>query len=964
MGNFKLIREENIIELNSLAKIYIHTPTGAEILSISNNDENKCFGVAFKTPPKDSTGVAHILEHTVLCGSKKYPVKDPFVQLLKGSLQTFLNAFTYPDKTCYPVASQNLKDFYNLIDVYLDAVFFPLITPDFFKQEGWHYYLEDIDSPLEYKGVVYNEMKGVYSSPESILMEASQQSLFPDTTYGLDSGGNPEIIPELTYKQFKQFHTDLYHPSNARFVFYGDDPEEERFNILEKYLQSFSKINPSSNIQLQKPFVKPIRISKPYAVSNTEKNPKIMFTKNWTLSSPTNVKDIFEFILLDQILLGTPASPLRKTLIESGLGEDITGGGLQTHLLQMTFSIGLKDVEENNLEKAEKIIIDTFQKLVSEGINHNDIHAALNSFEFDLRENNSGGFPRGLSLWLRGLNGWIYGADPIELIAFEEPLQELKNNSQKEKFFEEMIQKFFIDNMHQSTVVLFPAPNLSKEIELKEIKKLEHIKQQLSSQELKAIQSETKRLLTLQETPDTEKAIDTLPLLKRSDLDPNIQSIDMSLEKRGQLSIIKHPFFTNGVLYIDLGLNLHSLNSNEIPFAGLLSQIYLEIGTKNEDYASLSQRIAKSTGGIYGIPFISPREDFNETTMQFFIRGKCMINQTDDLLAILNDIFRNPDFDNQVRFKQILLEHKSDLESSIIPRGHSAVMTRLKARYHTAHWANEQIGGIDGLFFIRNLLIEIDNDWPSVLARIKTIHDKLIRTNNITLNITCDQKNLDLINNKIDNFLSELPSKKEIPLIKNYMIPKYPTSEALLVPSRINFVGASSNLFNFGYHFHGSSIVITRYLQTAWLWEKIRVQGGAYGGMCSFDHRAGVFTFASYRDPNLIESIETYKQTGNFLKNLKLDEKELTRALIGAIGQLDTYELPDTKSLSSCKRILLGYTPKDRQKLRDEVLATTEKDFNYFGEILHTAFENPNLAVLCDKDSATKAKIKTMTEVL
>lgn len=962
MKNFKLVKEQFIEELNTLAKLYIHTPTDAEFLSLTNDDENKCFGVAFKTPPNDSTGVAHILEHTVLCGSKKYPVKDPFVQLLKGSLQTFLNAFTYPDKTCYPVASQNLKDFYNLTDVYLDSVFFPLITEDFFKQEGWHYHLQNISEPLEYKGVVYNEMKGVYSSADSVLMETSQQSLFPDTTYGLDSGGKPEKIPELTYQKFKKFHETYYHPSNARFVFYGDDPESTRFDILEEYLKLFSKIKPTSDIKIQPAFISPVRISKPFSVSDSEKNPKPMFTMNWALPSSTNIDYIFLFSIIDYILLGSPASPLRKALIESGLGEDITGGGLETHLQQMFFSVGLKGISQSDLEKAETLILKTLEDLVNNTIDKNDIEAAINTFEFDLRENNTGGFPRGLSLWLKALNGWNYGADPISLIAFEEPLNKLKKDIKTPLFIEKNIKKFFIENNHRSIVNLYPDRHIAEKIENAEKNKLELIKSNLSENELKNIQRETLELLKLQSTPDTAEAIATLPLLKKSDLNPKIQTIHSNHNIKNNIKIIEHSLFTNGVFYIDLAINLESLEAEEIPFVALLSNLYLEMGTENESYSILSQRIAQKTGGIYGSPFISPHTRPNESVKQFFLRGKCMINQTDQLISIYSDILLKPNFNDKERFKQIVLEHKSEMESSIIPRGHSAIMTRLKARDHIAHDINEKIGGIDGLFFVRDLLDNIENDWSKILIKIEGIHDKLINQNNISINLTSDEKSLDKIRESIHKFATFLPNK-EIKTV-NSSLSQYQKSEALLVPSRINFVGASANLFESGYKMHGSSLVISRYLQTSWLWEKIRVQGGAYGGMCSFDYRSGSFAFVSYRDPNLLETIDIYKKTGAYLKNLVLSNSELTRALIGAIGQLDSYQLPDAKSLSNYKRIFLNFTDHDRQKLRDEVLSTTEKDFYSFGEYLEYAFKNPDVVVLCDKEAAMDAGFKTMNRIL
>ena len=963
MSDYKLIEEKFIDELDTNAKFYVHPNTGAEILFLSNNDDNKCFGVALKTPPSDSTGIAHILEHTVLCGSKKYPLKDPFVQLLKGSLQTFLNAFTYPDKTCYPVASQNLKDFYNLVDVYLDSVFFPLITEEFFKQEGWHYFLEELSDDLQYKGVVYNEMKGVYSSPDSVLMETSQQSLFPDITYGLDSGGNPEEIPNLTYENFIQFHKLFYHPSNAKFVFYGDDPEEARFKILDEYLKQFSKINPDSSISKQEPFKNPAKISKFYAVSEDIKEPKSMFTINWVLPSPVNINDIFMFTILDYILLGTPASPLRKALIESGLGEDLTGGGLETHLKQMVFVIGLKGIDQYDINEAEKLIFETLNELVDKGIDQDDIQAALNSFEFDLRENNTGGFPRGLALWLKALNGWVYGANPIELISFESPLKKVKQKSSEPRFYENLIKKHLISNNHRSIVSLHPSNTLAQEIENREVEKLKNIKNSMSHEQLVDIRLKTKELIELQSTPDSDEAIASLPLLERSDLDRKIKILNSFHNKNNEIEITEHPLFTNGVLYIDIALDLQFLNKYELPYASFLNNLYLEMGTINEDYSSLSNKIAMKTGGISGSPFISPDSNGDKSVAKFFFRGKCMQHQSQDLLNIFTEIFLYPNFDNKERFKQILLEQKSEMETMIIPRGHSAIMTRLKARDHEAHFINEQIGGVDGLFFIRKLINEVDNNWRNVYETLNAIHKKLIHTNSIKINITSSQNVINDIRPFLYNFCSKISSDYISKSNLNVSNNKYPKEEALIIPSRINFVGASSNLYQYDYNFHGSSLVITKYLQTAWLWEKIRVQGGAYGGMCSFDHRTGSFIFASYRDPNIIKSINVYKDTGNFLKNINLSEKELTRAIIGAIGQLDNYQLPDAKSFSNYQRYLIGYNDNDRQKLRDEVLSTSKNDFKKFGEVMELAFANPNLVILCDNDSAKEANFKNLTKI-
>jgi len=963
MNNFKLVRNEEVKELNTLANIYCHIPTGAEIMSMENDDENKCFGIAFRTPPSDSTGVAHILEHTVLCGSEKYPVKDPFVQLLKGSLQTFLNAFTYPDKTCYPVASQNLKDFHNLVDVYLDAVFNPRITKDFFMQEGWHYSLENKADDLKFKGVVYNEMKGVYSSPDSWLMELSQQSLYPDTTYGLDSGGNPTKIPDLTYEQFKAFHEDFYHPSNARIFFYGDDPTEERFKLLDEYLSKYSKKDPGSEVKVQPALPEPVRIEKPFAVSDDDADPRPMFTVNWSLPSPTNAETVFAFNLLDHILLGTPASPLRKGLIESGLGEDITGGGIETHMIQMMYSIGLKGIETEDLEKGEALVFQIMENLVKEGIDRDDIEAALNTFEFELRENNSGGFPRGLSLWLKSLNAWIYDADPLELIAFEQPLQNLKKQALEPGYFENLIKKSFIENTHRSTVLLTPDTEYAARTEAEETDRLAKIKAGFSDAELDAIVANTSHLLELQSTPDSEEALASIPLLKREDLDAQIKTVEYSTEEVLGATVIKHNLFTNGILYLDIGLDLHGLDQEDIPYAALLGSILLEMGTESEDYVTLSQRIAKTTGGIWGSPFLSAQKDNETGITRFFLRGKCMADQTKALLDILHDIMLTANFNDKERFKQIVLEHKSELETGVVPRGHSAVMTRLKAQHHEAHWANEQMGGVEALFFIRRLADDLEKDWGGVFKRLSNIRQTLVCRDNIIINVTVDPAQMPETLQAVEQFIENLPATGSF-VSKDWKPTKLPNSEALTAPTMVNYVGCAANLYDAGYEMHGSAMVITRYLQTAWLWEKIRVQGGAYGGMCAFDQRSGVFSFASYRDPNLENSLEIYKQTGEYLKNLKLSDDELTRSLIGAIGTLDGYQLPDAKGYSNTMRYLLNYSDEERQKLRDEVLATTQDHFNAFGEVLIKAFEHSAVSVLCSPEAADRAGLETKTRVL
>ncbi len=930
MNNFKLIREQFVKEFNGTVKEYRHEPTGAEIISVENTHNNKAFGITFRTPPTNSTGVAHILEHTVLCGSRKYPLKDPFVQLLKGSLQTFLNAMTYPDKTVYPVASQNEQDFYNLVDVYLDAVFFPRITPAFFRQEGWHYELENLEAPLTCKGVVYNEMKGAYSSPDNILLERSQQALFPDITYGLDSGGNPAKIPTLTYQDFRKFHETHYHPSNARIFFYGNDNPERRLKILGEYLDGFQRLEnpPDSSIPLQKPFTKPITIEETYAVSEET---KAFLTVNWAI--PDGILH-FALIILDQILTGNSGSPLRKILIESDLGEDLAGFGLETNLRQPAWSIGMKGVEIQNLGKVEALIFQTLEKLVEEGIDRGDIEAAMNSFEFDLRENNQGSFPQGLSVMLNMLETWLYGWDPLGLAAYEYPLAELKDKiAANPSYFEELIENLLLKNPHRATVRLIPDSEKAARDEAEEKARLLAVRTAMHPDELSRTVDAASRLLDMQKTPDTPEAIKTLPLLKRTDLDQKIRTIPRAVETCDNATVLFHEIFTGGIVYIDVGFNLHTLDAEDLPWVSLLGSMLLEMGTQKEDFASLSQRIAQKTGGLHACPFLAALENSPASAAHLFLRGKCMSEQTGDLFDILHDILFTPAFNNRKRFREVLLEQKAEMESSLVPSGHSAVMSRLRAHYHEAHRAAELMSGIDALFFHRAMQKKMKEDWPGTVARLETILQKLI-AGGLIVNITADRKDHAPVSQTLEKFLAEFPTVKSTsskPWKFDAVLSK---SEALQTPSRVNYVGRAINLFDNGYKMDGSSLVITKYLRTAWLWEKIRVQGGAYGAMCGFDPNCGVLAFASYRDPNLAATLEAYGQTANFLKNLQLDEDELTRALIGAIGGIDTYLLPDAKGYTDMLRYLTGQTDEKRQSLRNELLSTTAEDFKKFADFL------------------------------
>ncbi len=935
---FELLQDVEIEELKTRGRLYRHVKTGGLLLSLSNDDENKVFGISFRTPPRNSTGVAHILEHSVLCGSRKYPVKEPFVELLKGSLKTFLNAFTYPDKTCYPVASQNLQDFYNLVDVYLDAVLHPRLSPHIFQQEGWHYELEDVDGPLSYKGVVFNEMKGSYSSPESVLAEKSQQVVFPDTTYGLDSGGNPREIPKLTYEEFLEFHRNHYHPSNAFVFFCGDDDPSERLRLVNDYFKEFDRREIDSTVQLQRRLEEPRREKAFFPWNDQETaesggRPKGMITVNWLLPETREQTLCLSLQILRHILLGLPGSPLRKALIDSGLGDDIAGVGLETDLRQMYFSVGLKGIATESATKVESLILDTLQRLASEGIDPDSIEAALNTIEFRLRENNTGSFPRGLVLMLRSLTNWLHGEDPFVPLQFEAALAEVRSHlERKSPFFEKLIREHFLNNPHRVTLVLHPDVGLSAALEVEEREELEAVRRALSHEQLESLAANTRELRRLQEEPDSPEALATIPVLRISDLEKENKKLPLEVLTWEGSEILYHDLFTNGIVYLDVGFNLHHLPQAHVPYFRLFGRAFTEMGTEADDYVKLGQRIGRKTGGIQPELFTSSVFGQTAASIRLFLRTKCMPHQVKDLFAILKDLLHTVRLDNRDRFRQMLLEEKARQEQKIVPNGHQVVNMRLRSHFSEADWVAEQMGGVSYLAFLRQLTTDFDAAWPGVLKTLEEMRATLLNRDAMLFNVTLDASSWSSFEPDLHEFIASIPTGDTANVSWSMSGPD--PFEGLLIPAQVNYVGKGCSLFDLGYVPHGSTQVISGYLRTSWLWERIRVQGGAYGAFCLFDRVSGVFTFVSYRDPNVLKTLDSFDKTSQFLRESQLSEEELQKAIIGAIGGLDAYHLPDAKGYLSMLRYLIGDTEEMRQKMRDEILSTTREDFKAFASVL------------------------------
>jgi presequence protease len=711
---FELIGEQTLPEANSTARRYRHVKTGADLLSLVNDDENKVFGVAFRTPPPDSTGLPHILEHSVLCGSRKYPVKDPFIQLAKGSLNTFLNAMTYPDKTVYPTASQNLQDFYNLVDVYLDAVFHPRIGPQVLMQEGWHYELDAPDAALAYKGVVFNEMKGVYSSPDALLSKLSQESLFPSNEYGLDSGGDPRHIPDLTYTAFKAFHERYYHPSNARFYFYGDDDPNERLRLLDGYLSDFERAEIDAPVALQAAFGAPRRLARTFPASDGDA--RAVMSVNWMLAEIGDVERDLGLAMLNHILSGTPASPLRKALMDSGLGEE-AGGSFDEGLRQSIMTVGMRGIDAANTQRIEDLILATLKGLAEDGIDPGTVAASLNTFEFGLRERNTGSFPRGLALMLHALNYWLHGRDPLAPLAFEAPLARIKARvAARERYFEDLIGHHLLGNPHRTTTVVTPDAQQAQREAADEQARLAAARARMDGGEIETVVETTRTLKLAQERADPPEALATIPSLTLDDLPRRNKLVPRAVTECAGTRVLFHEQPTNGIVYLDLGMDLHTLPADLLPYVELFGRALLETGAADLDFVQLSQRIGRSTGGIAAHPWASSVTGSPTAAARLFLRTKAMPDRIDDLVSILLDVLKHARLDNRERMQQLVLEEKSHLESAVPFAGSRFAALRLRAGLSEASWASEQIGGISYLMFLRGLADRIAGDWDGVQA--------------------------------------------------------------------------------------------------------------------------------------------------------------------------------------------------------------------------------------------------------
>ncbi len=947
---FELVEEKFVSEYNCSVALYTHKKSGAQVMSVQNDEEEKVFGISFRTPVENSRGVPHVMEHSVLCGSKRYPVKEPFADLLKGSLQTFLNAYTYPDRTCYPVASLNQKDFNNLVRVYMDAVFFPraIQDPQVIAQEGWHYELENENDPLIYKGVVYNEMKGVYSSPDSRHCRSLQTAIFPENTYASDSGGHPSSIPDLTFQYFVNFHKNFYHPHNSRVFFYGDDDVMLRLDLLCEFLDHFdaADCNPaSSKVEWQSMRPSPWKVINEFPVSADGGSPeKHMVSVNWLINDRTlSEKEKYALEVLDHLLVGHSSSPVRKALLESKLGTSFIGGGLDDSLQQSTFSLGLKGVDGDKTGDVEALVLNVLTDIANAGFEDDAIAASMNSIEFHLREFNTGGSPRGLSFMFGAMTSWIYDGNPIEALQFNVPLDELKNDIKRgDKVFEKLLRSAILENTHRVTVEMKPNPNLESEEEIAVTQCLVDVKSKMSKEDINNVIKSTKALKDAQIAEDSPEARATLPKLTLDDLDPKIKTIDITVKETEKgATIVTHNVPTSGIIYVDIGLDVTSLNLDDLPLVSLLSRMFLETGTSEMDRVQLSRYIDTHTGGL-GISSVSGQRSCGDSVVvtpdnfvdYLFIKGKAMSDKAPELFSVLHSVLTDSKLDSQHRAVEMLKETQARLEACIVSSGHSYAIMRIGAKLNLGGLVAEQTSGITYLNTLKNVLQQAENDWPSLLKQLTRIRDTLVKSGNIIVNLTGDKKILSIGELEAKSFIAKIPvsedTSKPMPW-GDTMELLAKENEGFVVPTTVQYVGRGGRLYEPGERVSGASLVVAHHLRTGYLWDNIRIVGGAYAAMLKFDRTSGLLKLVSYRDPNLADTLGTYEGVASYLESVKLSKEDLELAIIGTVGELDSPMSPDQKGFASLQRFLLNVGSTERQRIRDEVLATTEEDFREFG---------------------------------
>ena len=942
-SGFRLDRIERIDEINGTAYEMKHEKSGARLIYIDSPDSNKVFNIAFRTTPHNSTGVAHIMEHSVLCGSRKFPLKEPFVELVKGSLNTFLNAMTYPDKTMYPVASKNDKDFHNLMDVYLDAVFYPRVREDaeIVMQEGWHYELENADDELTYKGVVFNEMKGVYSSPDSVLERQMMRELFPDTTYGVDSGGDPDYITDLTYEEFQEFYRVHYHPSNSYIFLYGDMNIEEQLAFLnDEYLSHFDAIDVHTEVALQAPFTEGKVVSYPYSVGSEEP------TDNRTLHSFAYVlpdvtpEHSLAFEVLTHALLTSPAAPLKQALVKAGIGSDVSGYYLDS-IRQPMWTV---QATGSNLDKQadlQRIVESTLQDLCDKGLDKELLEASLNSIEFALRESDFGGRPIGLAYIIRMMDNWLYDNDPLELLHYEEALTNIRNGLAG-TYFEDLIRHSILNNNHKVLVSIYPERGLQerKDAEVKE--HLAAVKANMTKEEIDAIVEQTKRLKIRQETPDSDEALASIPLLELSDLNPNMEAVERRESKIGNTTVHFVPTFTKGINYVGLYFKLNCLTEEELFYADILSDILGRVDTSERGYEALAKDINMNLGGLSSdITAISKDGKRDEFTPLMIVRAKALHTKLPDLCRLINEVVQKADYSDDSRLTELVQESKAIWDNEAFRRGNSIVSQRVMAQVSAVGKFRDN--GNLGYYQKISELASNPAALPLLPEKLAEVARKIFRANNVDIMFVGEEGELEAFENLMKPFVETWDATELSDDV--LQITRLSGNDGIVTAGKVQYVAQGGNFIDHGFKHVGPMSVLETILRYEYLWIRIRVQGGAYGAFANF-YDDGNMIFCSYRDPNLLETLDVYKELPQYLRDFTLTDREMRKYIIGTMSSLDLPMTPALRGPRAMGMYFSGAKLEDKVEFRKQVIACKPEDIVALADVVEPVLNDNHICTM------------------
>ncbi len=948
---YTVISKQRIEELKSDGWLLKHNKTGARVALLSNDDENKVFYIGFRTPPKDSTGVAHIIEHTVLCGSEKYPIKDPFIELAKGSLNTFLNAMTYPDKTVYPVASCNDKDFQNLMDVYLDAVFHPNIYREekIFRQEGWHYEMENAGDDLTINGVVYNEMKGAFSSPDDVLYREIMNSLYPHTSYAVESGGDPDVIPELTYEDFLAFHQRYYHPSNSYIYLYGDMDMEERLAYLDReYLSKYDALAVDSALATEPPFGQCVLVEKEYSIMESEpEEGNTYLSYNVSLGENLDREVSVGFQALADAVVGAPGAPVRKALLDAGIGTDISSF-YEADVKQPYFSIVAKNAEGEQREAFVSIIEETLKSLSEDGVEKKALRAALNHDEFKYREADYGSYPKGLMYGLQMFETWLYDdKKPFDYLELGETYKTLKKEVDS-SFYEEMIRIRLLKNTHKSVVVVRPVKGLTGKRDKALAKKLAAKKAAMTQEEIARIVEETEALAAYQEAPDREEDLKKIPLLAREDIGKKARPYCNEELHAGDTALLYHDIYTNGIGYLRFLFDLRQVPEELFPYVGLLQVMLGLVDTEKRSYSELYNEIHLQTGGIVpAVNVYTNADDLSKYKLTFELKVKTLYENLPKAFELAGEILTESVYTDAKRLFELVAENRSGKQAQMMDAGHSLAAGQALSYLSKQAYLMDQV---NGLAFYR-LLEGLEKDFEGKKEELSDNMERLVRyifrPENLMVDFTAERNGLEGLEKLIEGLKAKL--YRESVEGKPYVPRPVKKNEGLMSSAQIQYVCRAGNYADKGLSYTGALRVLKVVMSYEYLWMQVRVKGGAYGCMCQFG-KTGESYFVSYRDPNLEKTIEVYEKAADFVAGFDADERTMTQYIIGAVSALDMPLTPAAWGTYSLAGYMTGLAFEKVQKERDELLSADAETIRKLAAHIRAFMEDDCLCVVGNED--------------